>query len=336
MNVDDKLPPDTYVDGFVVRSLIGQGGFGQIYTVEEINTHRLCAMKIEYFDSIKHGMLEEIAIFKELGDSPLFPFFIADGETERYRYFVMELVGPSILSIREALESNQYSTYTLLHIAYHGMRTIEAFHARGFVHRDIKPSNFLIRTDRRNPIVLIDFGLSRSYRGPNGEHLAPRASPGYTGTVKFASLHAHDRMELSRRDDLISWFYTMIACAAGDTPWPGRDNKRKAIEMKRALSVKRLCASLPAEFAQIWTLIKSLEYADEPDYERIRRLIVQAIVRLRPAGDAYDWERLEASVIRELTPLSLDMGDPLGSDSLGRAADDDRESAGGGCGCSVY
>jgi serine/threonine protein kinase len=331
MGTGQELRSGTRVGRFIVRDLVGQGGFGQIYRVEDSQTGRISAMKIEYYSAAKQGIEEEIAIFKQLGNCPLFPLFIADSDTEDFRFLVMELLGPSIGSVRRALKSQKFAPYTLLHIAYHSIRAIEAFHEKGFIHRDVKPGNFLIRPDRRNPVVLIDFGLSKTYRSPNGQHLMPREFPGYTGTVRYASLHAHDKMELSRRDDLISWFYSMIECATGDTPWPGHDDKTKAIAMKRAIKPRQLCAGLPFEFREIWSMISALEYEDRPGYEDIKALIVQALRHAAPRKHRYDWERMKRSAVAELTSLELDMGEPLWSDTLAG----DPEEGEGGCRCNL-
>jgi serine/threonine protein kinase len=330
------LPVGSHIGEFTVQALIGEGGYGQIYQVVESDTDQLWAMKIEHYNAPKQGMETEISVFTQIGRSPLFPSFLAVGDAHSFRYFVMELLGPSISSLRRALKSRKYSKYTLLHIGYHSLRAIETFHGRGFVHCDIKPGNFLVRPDRRNPVVLIDFGLSRPYRGPDGAHLPPRDFPGYTGTVKYASIHAHDQIELSRRDDLISWFYSMIECATGHTPWPGVENQKAAAKIKRQISTRRLCSGLPSEFERIWEMIRGLEYADTPDYHGIRQLIVQALARTRGHNHKYDWEAMKKVVIAGLTSLSLNMGGPLGSDSIARTdGPGEEEEGGGGCGCAV-
>jgi hypothetical protein len=179
--------------------------------------------------------------------------------------------------------------------------------------------------------VLIDFGLSRRFVSEGWEHLPARRHPGYTGTTRYASLHAHDRQELSRRDDLISWFYSIVECARGETPWPGNSDKRKAVRIKRKISTKRLCAALPSGFVRIWEIIGSLRYEDAPDYEQIKRIIKQAARGVRGDG-VYDWERLSKATLSELTTLRLDMGGRIESDTIASGEDDKQD---GGCGCSV-
>lgn len=53
---------------------------------------------------------------------------------------------------------------------------LEQLHSLGYVHRDVKPSNFaLLQTKAKTSrIILIDFGLCRQFRMPNGEIKPPR------------------------------------------------------------------------------------------------------------------------------------------------------------------
>jgi serine/threonine protein kinase len=327
----DELRWGTRIGDFVIQALIGEGGYGQIYRVVDWRTSRQYAMKIEYFDAANQGLDDEIEVFASLQGSAFFPQFIQDGETADFRYLVMELLGPSVCALRKSLKHERYTKYSLCHIAFHSLRAIEELHARGYVHRDVKPGNFLIRADRRTPIVLIDFGLSRRFVSDTWEHLPARDRPGYTGTTRYASLHAHDRQELSRRDDLISWFYSLVECARGQTPWPGNSNKRKAMRVKRTMSAKRLCAALPAEFREIWETIGRLRYEDAPDYERIKAMIKEAARGVRGDG-VYDWERLSKATLSELTTLRIDMGGGIKSDTILPGQDNEQHV---GCACSV-
>jgi serine/threonine protein kinase len=220
-----------------------------------------------------------------------------------------------------------------MHLAYHSLRVLEQLHSHGIVHRDVKPANFLIRRSRRNPVVLIDFGLSREYRRPDGTHEPLAQHAGYTGTVRYASLNAHNELTLSRRDDLVSWFYSTIELATGDTPWPGNDNRAKAIQIKKTIDVKRLCAPFPPEFTEIWGLISQLEYEDEPNYQHIRTLLRQALSHEKFREHRYDWEYLSEDVVEQLAISRLDMGDEIGSDTMAQSDPDWEPPT---CTCQVF
>jgi tau tubulin kinase len=56
----------------------------------------------------------------------------------------------------------------------------------------------------------VDFGLAKKHLDSNNMPVPKRKSADFRGTVSFASLHAHLSIDLSRRDDLWSLYFTML------------------------------------------------------------------------------------------------------------------------------
>lgn len=330
----DEIPEGTIVGNFEIIEMIGEGGYGDIYEVKDPQTEIHYAMKIEYLDAEKRGINTEIKIMKELQSSHSFPTFIDSGKFDDFKYLVMELLGPSLSLLRRSVPSKKLSSYTYLTLGSSMVNCLRDMHKLGYIHRDVKPGNFLIRAEKKDPICLIDFGLSRQYIDPEtGFHKPPRDDPGYTGTVRYASLHAHDEMELSRRDDMISWFYSMVELAKGKLPWPGSDNKEETIRLKRTLTVEEICTGMPQEFIPIYRHISMLGYEDTPDYELIILYLNQALSKENTSKTVLDWEKLNSEEIQEISsiPLTTKEDEPKKKETSNNASGSEGK---GGC-CTI-
>ena len=229
-----------------------------------------------------------------------------DDETSKYRYIVMELLGPSFSEVRRALPSHRFSPSTVLRAGIEMLRAIEEFHKRGILHRDIKPSNFLIRASRRYPLALTDYGLSRMYIDPQtGEPVPPRERPGFVGTGKYASLNAHEGKELGRKDDLISWFYSLMEMWEGRLPWPSSHDKGKVYAVKRQTDIATAIPGMPKPMITAYKLIRRMERDDKPDYKLLTSFMVAAMEECGARwDDPWEWESMDLSGLSaiDLTP----------------------------------
>ena len=302
----DLFPEGMAIDKWSVVRHIGHGGYGEIYQVVGTSGEGPYAMKIEMRDAKKRGMYEEIRFLKNLQGSPCFPAFIESGETPEFRYFVMELLGPSVSAIRRALPGQRLSAITATAVAKSMLKCIEELHRRGFVHRDIKPGNFLLRNDSSQMICMIDFGLSRRYTNKKtGMPLPSRGNVGFIGTCSFASVNAHDGKDLGRRDDLISWIYTIVEAVEKRLPWPGSKDRAQTVMLKKEITPGQLCRSLPVEFTTILKKVMKYSFLAEPEYDLFYRMLDDAMEKLGGSREVFDWERLPKEKVKTLTDLEL-------------------------------
>jgi serine/threonine protein kinase len=298
------LPRGKILGHYSIVDLIGQGGYGDIYEVVDVDSEpeSVFAMKVERIAPKRQALQKELKIIEQL-HSPHFPQFICYDETPKYRYLVIELCGPSFSTIRKLLPGHRLSLSTVLRAGIQMLRAIEAFHHHGFLHRDIKPSNFLIRPSRRYPLALIDYGLSRPYRDSSGRFIPARASPGFVGTSKYASVNAHAGSELGRRDDLYSWFFSMVELWAGQLPWSGLDERQAVYAAKCSVDITKAYPGTPEALKSVYRLIRRFEREEEPNYRLLTAFMCKAMEEAGASwADPYEWETLDVS---ELTSLSL-------------------------------
>jgi serine/threonine protein kinase len=300
------LPPQTTLGHYSIVKLIGQGGYGDIYEAVDTETNSPFAMKVERIAHKRQALHKEVTIMENL-DSPYFPRFICYDQTSKYRYLVMELCGPSFSTVRKMSPERRLSLSTVLRSGIQMLRAIEAFHSHGFLHRDIKPSNFLIRASRRYPLALIDYGLSRPFvEHESGRPLPPRSNPGFVGTSKYASVNAHAGTELGRRDDLYSWFFSMIELWAGELPWSGLNERQLVYAEKCSTDITKAYPGMPGGMKSVYRLIRRTEREEEPNYKLLTAFMCQAMEQCGAHwGDPYEWENLELKGLECSAWLSL-------------------------------
>lgn len=302
---------DRYFLNYKILHLIGQGGFADIYFVKEKKNNHPYALKVERKNSSKNTLTNEAKICRRIQDSLLFPRYKEFGETTNYLYLVTECLGPSLTSVRKILPDLKYSFSTGLRLGIEMLRCISDLHQFGYIHRDIKPTNFLIRASRANPIALVDFGLAR--RHFDKETLKPRLPRdhvGFVGTPKYASLNAHECRDLSRRDDIISWWYSLLEILNGSLPWGEITDKKEIYNMKLNADYDQICEGLPKEILGIRRCILQLDYDSEPRYNLYTSFLVAAMIKTKATfDDQFDWETLIAREKEHLSSMPIDPPD---------------------------
>ena len=306
-----KFEPGTKFNTFEIVRHIDSGGYGDIYSIRDIQTNESFALKVEFHQAKQPVLDIELSILKEIQGVNYFPRLISYGETDLIKYIAMELLGPSISKVRRQLPNKRYTAFSVLRLGYEMLVCIEEMHKRGFIHRDIKPGNFLIRPNRLFPLCLIDFGLSSSYIDQEtNRHITYKKDVGFVGTFRYASLNVHKEVEVSRRDDLISWFYSILELANGSLPWPGSQDRAKTEEIKKKMTPEELCEDLPDEFIDIYNYLMRIKFEEEPDYRLIKEYLVSALNNYEFTTFRFDWEHLKHSKLKKISPdVSLDMGD---------------------------
>ena len=165
---------------------------------------------------------------------PGLPFVKSYGYSSKHNILVMELLGKSLETL--FLENNsKFSLKTVCMLAEQMLSRLEYIHKKCYIHRDIKPENFMTgRKEYKDVLYLIDFGLSKKYKNPKtGEHIKYFNNHRLNGTARFASIHALEGYELSRRDDLESLCYVLVYLLKGSLPWMKLKNKNKFEKWKR-------------------------------------------------------------------------------------------------------
>ena len=305
------LADGTVIGDYTIQKMIGYGGYGEIYSVvPSYAPDMLYSMKIELKTSTRKELQNEIEFLRNLERTSHLPAFIDSGKDKKrgFSFGIFELLGPSIGAMRRILPDRRYTLPEVCRLGMEMLGCIEAVHTHGYIHSDIKPGNFLIRPNAENPISLIDFGLVKPYIGEDGEHVPLETNVPFAGTMSYASLHAHAGLRLSRRDDLISWFYSLIEMADGKLPWPGGKDKATTYEMKRSITPQKLCKNLPPEFHEIYSILTHLEFNSDPDYKGLTKLLQTVYDRVTDGKTPpFDWEQIDPEEVAKISAIPMTM-----------------------------
>jgi len=221
-------------DRYVIESLLGEGGMGEVYRAEDTRLRRKVALKVlrregetdsETWGRAVARMLREARAVAQLSHAGIVAIYDV-GEHDRTPFIAMELVEgqPLRALIREgAGEGAQMGTRLriLLEIA----RALSAAHQMGLVHRDVKPENVIVRND--GAVKVLDFGIARRFSqgadpvGPtmDGALATMTAEGALVGTPAYMAPEQLRGEDIDARADQFAWGVVAYELFAGKLPF---------------------------------------------------------------------------------------------------------------------
>ncbi|SEK55562.1 Serine/threonine protein kinase [Stigmatella aurantiaca] len=201
---------------FTLRSLVGQGGMGEVYRAEDVTTGQQVALKLLRAESPEalQRFAREASMLAGL-EHPGIVTYVAHGQAEDGRPFLAMqwLEGEDLAQrlVRQPLSLQE--TLALLHRV---AQALAVAHGRGIIHRDLKPSNLFLRQGQPGDAVLLDFGLARSL-APSVSLTASQTilgTPGY-----MAPEQVSHRAGLTPSADIFSLGCVLYECLTGSRPF---------------------------------------------------------------------------------------------------------------------
>ena len=229
----NALPEDYKLHWYVIKQILGRGGFGITYLAIDTNLDRKVAIK-EFLpgelcyrddtDSVNPletdskyqfdwGLERFISEAQTLAkfEHPNIVRVIAVFEENNTGYMVMHYEEgdelQTLLSKKQTLTEDD-----LIKIIYPLLDGLEKIHDLGFIHRDIKPQNIMIRAD--GSPILIDFGSARQAIGGQTKTLTSLVSPGY---APFEQYHSKGDKQ-GPWTDIYALAATLYRCISGKSP----------------------------------------------------------------------------------------------------------------------
>jgi serine/threonine protein kinase len=207
-------------------SILGQGGFGRTYLVEDEGRFKeRCALKElipvqsgpYVLEKSKELFQREAAILYQIAH-PQIPQFRAIFEENQRLFLVQDYVEG--MTYRELLldpvRGRTFSEAEVLVFIRQMLPVLAHIHARGIIHRDISPENIIRRENDQLP-VLIDFGvvkeLATKVQSPEGTAHATTV-----GKIGYAPMEQLQSGRATASSDLYALAVTAIVLLTGKEP----------------------------------------------------------------------------------------------------------------------
>jgi serine/threonine protein kinase len=224
-------------DRFRVVRVIGRGGMGAVYEVEDTGGERLAAKVIsrglatENHPALVRFAREAKAASAISSENVVRTLDAGSDERLALPYIIMELLQGTDLSTvmkREGALEPQVVVRLILQAA----RGIAAAHARNVVHRDIKPANLFLQVDEgtRNVTVKVcDFGVAKRTRADESRGSRSQMSLTRTGGMLGSPMYmspeqARNAKHVDGRADVWSLGVVLWEALAGKRLWGQRSS----------------------------------------------------------------------------------------------------------------
>jgi serine/threonine-protein kinase len=206
---------------YVVESLVGSGGMGQIYKAHDPDIRRTVAIKLISTRLMSSGDRGEyVRRFRREAEAAarcahpnivaIYDYAMHEGQP----FLAMEFVHG--MSVRQMIDERPMALPDAVHVMLQVLDALASAHEQGIIHQDVKPANILLTPQMRAKVT--DFGISRfanaditSISSSSGtpSYMAPEQCSG--GTVDY-------------RADLFAAGATLFEMVAGERAFGGRSS----------------------------------------------------------------------------------------------------------------
>ena len=277
-----SLPDGTKIGRYVLRTLLGAGGMGEVYLGDDLQLRRKVALKLLPADvavdkdRLKRFRNEALAA-SSLNHPNILTVYEIGSEREHH-FIVTEFVEGE--SLRRYLEHTTLGFREILDIAAQVTAALAASHVAGVVHRDIKPENIMIRPD--GYVKVLDFGLAKLTEAQDvamdleAETIQEvKTQPGVImGTVNYMSPEQARGFDIDARSDIWSLGVVIYEMVSRSAPFAGqtKNDVLASVLMTEPPPLSHPSAKVPSELQRI--VKKALRKDKEDRYSTAKELLV--------------------------------------------------------------
>jgi serine/threonine protein kinase len=209
------LQPGDEFAGYRIISLLGRGGMGQVYLVENPHLRRREALKVisaagAHDADFQRRFTQEAQTAAALSHPAIVTIYHYGVEDET-PWFTMEHLDGANPTHRSL------TTDEVIEVAGHVAAALDYAHRRHVVHRDIKPANIIVLRDddgRIERAVVLDFGIAKLL-----DATGLTASSAFIGTLAYTAPEIIDGHPASPASDQYALACTIYELLCGTTPF---------------------------------------------------------------------------------------------------------------------
>lgn len=208
-------PGDLLARRYRIVSVLGRGGMGEVYRVEDLKLGQTVALKFLPESLASDGVAlarfhREVSLARQVSHPNVCRVFDV-GEARGRPFLSMEHIGGEDLAVL-LRRIGRLPADKAVELALQLCGGLAAIHDAGVLHRDLKPSNVMI--DARGRARITDFGVAALA----GEL---RAGEARAGTLAYMAPEQAARGEVSVQSDLYSLGLVLYEMCTGERPFDG-------------------------------------------------------------------------------------------------------------------
>ena len=214
-------PIPVQIGRYVVESLVGAGGMGQIYKAHDPDIRRTVAIKListRLMSSVDRS--EYIRRFRREAEAAarcahpnivsIYDYATHEGQP----FLAMEFVHG--MSVRQMIEESPMAVPDAIHVMLQVLDALASAHEQGVIHQDIKPANILLTPQMHAKVT--DFGISQFANADITSISSSMGTPSYMAPEQCRG------GPVDHRADLFAAGATLFEMVAGERAFGGRSS----------------------------------------------------------------------------------------------------------------
>ncbi|MBU1220477.1 protein kinase [Myxococcota bacterium] len=296
------------VNNYVIKSFLGEGGFGTVYlatnpTIESNVAIKVLSDAFSRDESVISRFINEAKSVNRINHRNIIKIFDFGKLEDGRHYFLMEFIDGRELE-KEIKMFGHFSVSLASAVIEKICDGLEAAHRCGIIHRDLKPENVMFSRTAAGPeIKILDFGIAKLLEQPDRGKI--RGETGQViGTHGYMSPEQEkgESSEVDFQADIYACGVLLYKMLTGHLPYNGKTKEEiiHCVLEEPPVTISTYRDDLPSELDSFFS--KALEKNPAERFQRVREFLNEWKKITVELGLASPAPGIDVS----LTPVSID------------------------------